>query len=100
MNLQDVYVLFYMREDKQQNGIIQNPSLKSEEQKVDYLNIFSSPVGMYRKSCCTIPSVGIGVGVRGGDFSKMLKVFLHLSFLCEEQGADLILYLHVFKLLV
>lgn len=47
MNLQDVYVLFYMREDKQHNGIIQNPTLKTEEQKVRELSTtlsFPNPV--------------------------------------------------------
>ena len=34
MNLQDVYVLFYMREDKQQNGIIPNPALKTDLHRV------------------------------------------------------------------
>ena len=34
VDLQDVYVLFYMREDKQRNGIIQNPALKTDNNKV------------------------------------------------------------------
>ena len=44
-----------------------------------------------RKSYCTTGGVGVGGGVGigvGGGFgvSKMLK-FLHLSFLCDGQGA-------------
>ena len=40
--------------------------------------LFSSPVQMYRKSCCTTP----GVRVSGGSISEMLK------FLCDGQGTD------------
>ena len=35
---------------------------------------FSSPVQIYRKSYCTTPGVGVGVG--GGSVDKMLKFYV------------------------
>ena len=52
--------------------------------------IFSSPVGMYRKLCCTAPSVSIGTCDSGGSGSgdgQNVKIF-RLNFLCDGQGTD------------
>ena len=45
--------------------------------------LFSLPVGMYRKSYCSNPGVGVGIG--GGGMNKMLK--FNVKFLCYGQGA-------------
>ena len=48
--------------------------------------IFSSPSGMFRKSCCT--TLGI-IGGIGGSIcvNKMLKFYVFLCVLCDGQGA-------------
>ena len=37
--------------------------------------IFSSPVRMYRKSYCTTPGFGIGIGIGSSGMDKMLKFY-------------------------
>ena len=43
-----------------------------------YFSIFSSPVRIHRKSYCTVPSVGTGVGCGSGSkgISKMFNLFI------------------------
>ena len=47
-----------------------------------YPRIFSSPVRMYRKSCCTTPGIGIG-----GYISKMLKFYIKVFYVMGK-GAN------------
>ena len=45
------------------------------------LMIFSSPVGMYRKSYCTTPSIGAGV-------DKMLKIYVKVFYVMGKVLSD------------
>ena len=56
--------------------------------------LFNMPVQMYKKSCCTIPRVGIGVGGTGfgvgssGGGSKMLKFYIKIFYVMGEALSD------------
>ena len=50
--------------------------------------MFSSPVGMYRKSYCNYPGVWVAVGC-SGDISKMLKSCLKIFFVIGKLSDNL-----------
>ena len=57
------------------NFILQ--ALQDQPITVSFIQIFSSPVQMYRKSYCTTPRVGGG----GGSVDKMLKFYIKSFYL-------------------